>query len=350
MTLLDALAIVVLLGVNGFFVGAEFALISARRTQIEPLAKEGSRRARAVLGAMDDVPLMLAAAQLGVTLASLALGAVGEPVLAHALEPLFHTLGVPEGFVHPAAFALALLVVVSLHVIIGEMVPKNLSLSGPDQAALWLVPTLRAVARATRPLLVAINAISAGVLRVLKIPPTDEIRSVYTSDEMPAVIQESRRHLLLDQDEYDRMIATLALRGRPVTSVMVPRADVVTLPATTTAADLQEYAGRHGHSRFPVRGDGPGGLSGYLHVLDALNGHAPGRPLPARPLPIVHHGASLADVLATMRKRRAQLAGISDDTGDVVGVVTLEDVLTGLLHHAHQETSGDGSQERRLTS
>jgi CBS domain containing-hemolysin-like protein len=340
MSLLDALAIVLLLATNGFFVGAEFALISARRTQIEPLAKQGSRRARAVLAAMDAVPLMLAAAQLGVTLASLALGAVGEPVLAHALEPLFSALGLPEGLVHPTAFALALFIVVSAHVIIGEMVPKNLALSSPDQAALWLVPPLRVVARAIRPLLVVINAIAAAVLWVLKIQPTEEIRSVYTSDEMPALIQESRRHRLLEQDEHDRMIATLGLYARPVESVMVPIGEVVSVPATTRAAELQEYAGRYGHSRFPVRGDGPGLLCGYLHVLDALNGHAPDEPLPARALPHLHRATTLADVLATMRKRRAQLAAITDDSGSVAGVVTLEDVLTGLLYHAREGTPG----------
>ena len=340
MSVLDGLAIVLLLSVNGFFVGAEFALISARRTQIEPLAKEGSRKARAVLAAMDGVPLMLAAAQLGVTLASLALGAVGEPVIAHAVEPLFAALRVPEGLVHPTAFALALFLVVSAHVIIGEMVPKNLALSSPDQAALWLVPPLRLVARATRPLLTAINAISSAVLWVLRIPPAEEIRSVYTSDEMPALIQESRRHRLLDQDEHDRMIATLALQARPVESVMVPIGEVVSLPATTRATELQEYAGRYGHSRFPVRGEGPGDLCGYLHVLDALNGHSPHEPLPARALPHLHRGTTLADVLATMRKRRAQLAAIIDDGGAVAGVVTLEDVLTGLLHHPQQETPG----------
>ncbi|MFC4530762.1 hemolysin family protein [Sphaerisporangium dianthi] len=337
MTLLDALAILVLLGVNGFFVGAEFALISARRTQIEPAAKEGSRRARAVLAAMDAVPLMLAAAQLGVTLASLALGAVGEPVVAHALEPLFAALGLPPGLVHPAAFALAMVIVVSAHVIIGEMVPKNLALSGPDQAALWLVPTLRVVARATRPLLVVINAIAAGVLRALRIPRIEEVRSVFTSDEMPALIQESHRHRLLDQDEHDRMIAALALYARPVESVMVPIGEVVSVPATTRAAELQEYAGRYGHSRFPVNGPAPGRLSGYLHVLDALNGHAPDEPLPARDLPHVGHRTTMADVLATMRRRRAQLAAITADDGTVAGVVTLEDVITGLLHHAHQD-------------
>ncbi|GII81469.1 membrane protein [Sphaerisporangium rufum] len=333
MTLLDAFAVLALLAVNGFFVGAEFALISARRTQIEPAAKAGSRRAGAVLAAMDSVPLMLAAAQLGVTLASLALGAVGEPVLAHALEPLFGALGLPAGLVHPFAFALAMFLVVSAHVIIGEMVPKNLALSGPDRAALWLVPPLRLVARATRPLLVVVNGLAAAVLWALRIPKAEEVRSVYTPDEMPALIRESRRHRLLDQDEYQRMIGTLSLRARPVASVMTPIAEVVSVPATTRGIELQAQAGRHGHSRFPVHGDAPGELCGYLHVLDALNGHARDEPLPVRALPRVPGGTTLADVLATMRKSRAQLAAVVGEGGGVIGVATMEDVLTGLLHH-----------------
>ncbi|GAA1257283.1 hemolysin family protein [Sphaerisporangium rubeum] len=336
MTPLDGLVIVVLLGLNGFFVGAEFALISVRRTQIEPLAREGSRRAESVLAAMDSVPLMLAAAQLGVTLASLALGAVGEPVLAHALEPVFAATGVPHGLVHPAAFALALFVVVSGHVIIGEMVPKNLALAGPDRAAMWLVPPLRVTASATRPLLVVIDALSSAVLRLLRVPRAEEIRTVYTSDEMPALIRESRQHRLLDQDEHDRMIASLALHARPVASVMVPIDEVISVPATTGVAELQHHAGKYGHSRFPVRGEAPGSLCGYLHVLDALNGHAPGSPLPARELPHAHHRTTLAEVLAQMRRRRAQLAAITGDDGSVLGVVTLEDVLTGLLHQVRQ--------------
>ncbi|MEO3810586.1 hemolysin family protein [Sphaerisporangium sp. B11E5] len=336
MTPLDGLVIVALLALNGFFVGAEFALISVRRTQIEPLAREGSRRAVSVLAAMDSVPLMLAAAQLGVTLASLALGAVGEPVLAHAVEPVFAAAGVPHGLVHPAAFALALFVVVSGHVIIGEMVPKNLALAGPDRVAVWLVPPLRVTARAIRPLLVVIDALSSAVLRLLRIPRAEEIRTVYTSDEMPALIRESRRHRLLDQDEHDRMIASLALHARPVASVMVPIGEVVSVPATTGAAELQHYAGRYGHSRFPVRGEAPGSLCGYLHVLDALNGHAPDRPLPARDLPHAHRRTTLAEMLALMRDRRAQLAAITGEDGLVLGVVTLEDVLTGLLHQARE--------------
>ncbi|MGI5158851.1 hemolysin family protein [Microbispora sp. CA-102843] len=337
MTLFDALILVVLLGANGFFVGSEFALISARRTQIEPLAQAGSRRARAVLTAMDTVPTMLAAAQLGVTLASLALGAVAEPVVAHAVEPAFARLGLPLELVHPVSFALALFLVVSAHVIIGEMVPKNLALSGPDRAALWMVPPLLVVARATRPLLAMIQALASGVLRILRIPPSEEVRSVYTPEELPALIEESRQHRLLDEDERDRMIATLALRAAPVRSVLVPLNHVVSVPATTDAVQLQQYSGRYGHSRFPVQGDHPGDLRGYLHALDALNGHRPGRPLPVRALPRIPASTTLAEVLATMRAQRAQLSAVTDENDQVLGVVTLKDVLAGLLR---QQSTG----------
>jgi CBS domain containing-hemolysin-like protein len=252
-------------------------------------------------------------------------------VVARGLQPLFAAAGLPEDLAHPVAFALALLLVVSAHVIIGEMVPKNLALSAPEEAALWLVPPLFVVARATRPVLALVGAMSNVVLRLLRVPPADEVRTVYTSGELPVLIEESRRHRLLRQDERDRLIATLALHARPVGSVMVPMSEVVSVPETIDSAGLQEYAGRHGHSRFPVHGADPAELRGYLHVLDALNGRKASQPLPVRALPQVPETATLAYVLAVMRGRRAQLAAVTGDGGRVLGVVTLDDVLSGIL-------------------
>jgi CBS domain containing-hemolysin-like protein len=324
-------AIPLLLAVNGFFVAAEFALIAARRTQIEPVAG-ASRRARTVLAAMDEVPTMLAASQLGVTLASLALGALAEPIIAEALRSVFHAVGLPQDLTHPVAFVLALLVVVSAHILIGEMVPKNLALAAPDRAALWLVPPLLMFARVTRPLLAGINALSSLVLRLLRLPVTAEAQTVYTPGELPALIDESREHRLLDAGEHDRMIATLSLHARPVSDVMVPMERVVSIGPDTTPAGLQECAGRYGHSRFPVVTP-DGELRGYLHILDALNGHPPGVPLPVRAIPRVPPGTTLAEVLAVMRRSRAQVAAVTDGPGDgrAVGVATLDDVLAGLL-------------------
>jgi CBS domain containing-hemolysin-like protein len=317
--------IVLLLAVNGYFVAAEFALISSRRTRLE---RDSSRRARTVLAAMASLPAMLAGAQLGVTVASLALGALGEPTLAAGLRPVFHAVRIPEDLLHPVSFALALTIVVTGHILIGEMVPKNLALTSPERTARWLVPPLYVFARALRPLLTAITATANLALRLFGIPPASHVRTVYTADELPALIGESREYNLLDQPEHDLMIAALGLRDRPVSSVVVPLGEVVTVPPATTTADLQRYAGEHGHSRFPIRTGAA--LSGYLHILDALGGPA-GEPLPPRPLITLPGGTTLADTLSAMRTGRFQLAAITDQAGAVVGVVTLTDVLTGLL-------------------
>jgi magnesium and cobalt exporter, CNNM family len=330
MSALDVIAIVVLLALNGFFVGSEFALISARRTQIEPLA-ERSRRARAVLAAMESVPTMLAGAQLGVTVASLLLGAIGEPTIAHALHPVFAAAGLSEQLLHPVAFALALTVVVSAHIVLGEMVPKNLALAGPERAALWIVPPLLAFSRLTQPVIVIVKMLSSATLRLMGIPAASEVRTVYTPDELPALISESREHRLLNAGEHDRMIATLALHARAVETVMVPVEQVVTVAATTTPAQLEEFAGRYGHSRFPVHGDRPGELRGYLHILDARSDAPADRPLPPRRLPRVAVDAMLADVLALMRRTRAQVVAVAGPEGATVGVATLDDVLAGFL-------------------
>jgi CBS domain containing-hemolysin-like protein len=277
---------------------------------------------------------MLAGAQLGVTVASLLLGAIGEPTIAHALEPAFERTQVPEHFVHPIAFALALTAVVSAHIMLGEMVPKNLALAGPEKAALWIVPPLLAFSRLAQPLIVVIKVLSNATLRLLRMPAASEVRTVYTRDELPALIGESHEHRLLKEGERDRMIATLALHARPVEAVMTPVEGVVTVSASTTPAQLQDFAGRYGHSRFPVRGDGPGELRGYLHILDALNGAPPGRPLPVRALPRVAGGATLADVLALMRRNRAQVVAVAGSDGGAIGVATLDDVLAGFLQPA----------------
>ncbi|MGR7002902.1 CNNM domain-containing protein [Yinghuangia aomiensis] len=147
-----ALAVVLLLA-NAFFVGAEFSLISARRTRIEPLAESGSRRARIVLRGMEQISVMLAGAQLGITVASLGLGAVAEPALEHLLHDPLHALGLPSGAASVTAFAIGLAIVVFCHMVLGEMVPKNIALAGPEESALWLTPPLWVFSRVTAPIL-----------------------------------------------------------------------------------------------------------------------------------------------------------------------------------------------------
>ncbi len=338
---------VLLLAFNAFFVGAEFALISARRSQIEPRAQAGSRMARTTLHAMENVSMMMAAAQLGITICSVGLGAVGEPALAHLIEPLFERAGVPEAFVHPVAFVLALTVVVFLHVVLGEMVPKNIALAGPERSALVLGPILVAVATPLRPIIVALNAAANATLRLLKVEPKDEVSSTYTREEVAALVEESRGEGLIEADEYDRLAGALGFTEKTVELVCLPSGGLTTISRGATPADVEALCASTGFSRFPVEA-GDGELIGYLHIKDVLEPDAERRERPiddkwVRPFATVTHESPLHEALEVLQRRGSHMARVVDDAGTTLGVATLEDVIEELVGEirdaAHLEDS-----------
>ena len=312
----------VLLALNAFFVGAEFALISARRSAIE--ARAGSWAGRVTLHAMERVSLMMAGAQLGITVCSLGLGALGEPALAHLLEPLL-----PAPVRHPVAFALALAAVVFLHVVVGEMVPKNITLAGPDRAALLLGPPLAGIVLVLKPVIVTLNAIANLGLRALRVEPKNEVTSTYTREEVAGLLAQSRREGLLEPDRERLLSDALAFDERTVGTVLVPAAEVVTVPESVTPAQVEELVARTGYSRFPVAS-----FAGYLHVKDLLGAVDRDRPVdPAlvRTLPSLAADRPLRDALRQMQTSGAHLVRVVDPGGGLTGVVMLEDALAALV-------------------
>nr|WP_202627840.1 hemolysin family protein [Cellulomonas sp. APG4] len=328
---------VVLLGLNAFFVGAEFAIISARRSSIEPLAATGSRRARTVLWAMEHVSLMLACAQLGITVCSTSLGVVAEPAIAHLVEGPLVAAGLPAGFAHPVAFVVALALVVYLHVVLGEMVPKNLAVSGPDRAALWFGPPLVWVARGVSPLITALNWAANHVLRAFGVEPKDEVASTFTAEEVHSIVERSRAEGLLE-DAHGLLTGALEFSDRTAGDVMVATADLVGLPRGCTPDDLERLVARTGFSRFPVLDD-DGVPVGYLHLKDVLYAGPSERDLPVpswrvRALARVAPGDEVEAALTAMQRTGAHLAtvGSTDSSADrVIGVVFLEDILEELV-------------------
>ncbi|WP_432498800.1 hemolysin family protein [Kineococcus auxinigenes] len=331
--------VLLLLG-NAFFVGAEFAVLSARRSQIEPLAPT-SARARSALAAMEHVSLMLATCQLGVTLCSLGLGAVAEPALAHLLEPLFEALHVPHGLVHPVAVVIALTVVVYLHVVLGEMVPKNLSIAGPDRAVLLLAPPLVAIGRAIGPVIRALNGLTNAVLRLAGVEPKDEVASAFTVEEVQSIVAESQREGTLG-DPNGLVTGALEFSDRSVGEIAVPLADLRTITVGATPADVEALVARTGFSRFPVL-DAAGDLHGYLHLKDLLyaDDERYTQPVPEkriRQLGTLGAGEEVEDALASMRRTGAHLARVVDAGGSVTGVVFLEDVIEELVGEVRDAT------------
>jgi CBS domain containing-hemolysin-like protein len=327
-------SILLLLG-NAFFVAAEFALVSARRSQIEPRAEAGSRIARTTLKAMENISLVIGVNQLGITVCSLVLGAVGEPAVSHLIEPVLHAAHVPEDFLHPIAFAVGLAIVVYLHVVMGEMIPKNLALAGPDRAALVLGPPIWGIVTVLRPVIIVINAIASAVLRLVGVRLMDEVSSTYTREEVAAFVEESRGEGLLEADEYDRLAGALGFTEKTVASVLMPTATLTTVRRGSSAADVEALCAATGYSRFPVETEAAE-LLGYLHIKDVLEPDSARRELPLddkwiRPFAPVTTDDSLHDTLETLQRRGAHMARVVDADGTTLGLATLEDVIEELV-------------------
>ncbi|AGL13575.1 CNNM domain-containing protein [Actinoplanes sp. N902-109] len=330
----ELLVTVLLLLGNAVFVGGEFALIASRRTALEPLA-ETSRPARWALSAMNQIPLMIAGAQLGITICSLALGAITEPALAHLLEGPFAAAGLPEDAVHPVAFVLALVVVVFMHTVVGEMVPKNITLAGPERSALVLGPFMLAFCTATRPILTAMRWASRTVLKLWKIEATDAVKTVFTAEELAGMVTQARAEGLLGTEQYERIHAALAINERKAADLLQPWSDVTTVADDASPATIEAVATRSGRSRFPVVQRESRRVLGFVHVKDVLGFSGAQRrlPIPAgiiRPLAVVPPERTVADLLLTMRRDRRHIVLISDGRRPL-GVIALDDVLHAVV-------------------
>lgn len=318
---------------NAFFVGAEFALVSVRRSQIEPRAEEGNKRARMTLWALRHISAMMATAQLGITASSLVLGAVAEPAIAHLLEPAFEAAHVPHGLVHPIAFALALTVATYLHMLVGEMIPKNVALAAPVPTALLLGPPLVAVTRALRPVVLGVNAFANALLKLLRVEPKDEVESVFTDDQLARMVVDSSEAGLLTPADGERLRDALELGTRPVGEILVPVQRMHTVGHAVTPAQLERTAAEAGYSRFPVTGP-DGTLLGYLHIKDTLGPADRDRPFPRaalHPVTRVRIDTPLDDTLTALRAEGSHLAAVLGGNGRVIGFVTMEDVLSELV-------------------
>jgi len=339
--------VVVLLAASAFFVAAEFALIAARRSVIEPVAVN-SARARSTLKAMEHVSLMMACAQLGITLCGVLLGALGEPAVAALLEPVFHALGVPEAWLHPVSLVIALLLVVSAHVAFGEMVPKNIAIADPERTALALAPALQAIATGIGPIIRSLNWFANSVVKLTGREPKDEVASAFTREEVAELVAESRREGLLDDDEHQLITSALGFDTTVVSAVMVPIAEVKSVEERVTPAEVELMCARTIRME-PSSGTSTGSaeFAGYLHIRDVVDIPAERRddPVPAgriRELPAVAPTTDLRTALDRMRRIGAHLAQVVDPAdgggGKVVGVVMLEDVIEALIGQVQDAT------------
>jgi len=333
-TVLALLIAVVLLAGNAFFTAVEFALVAASRSRLEVLAEAGNRRARLAVRAMGDLGMQLAGAQLGLTMTALGLGYIVEPAVAHLLDGVLGIYG------HGVSVAVAIVIVVFAHVLIGEMIPKNAALCNPDALAMWLAPVHRLFVGAFRPAIRALEWVVALLVRLCGVKMVDHSSSARTPAELSELLAESRTGGLLSEFEHTLLASALELGERPVSSIMVPRERICAIPRAASVAEAEATVVASGHSRL-LLGD-PDQPDGFVHAKDLLTVPPEqwGQALPAacvRRALMVRRDLPLEDLLRLMRRHRVHVALVREGTV-TVGLVTLEDVLESLVGDIRDES------------
>jgi CBS domain containing-hemolysin-like protein len=346
--LFELFATFLLIGANAFFVAAEFSLISARRDRLEGLAEQGRSGAVTVIRAGERLPLMFAGAQLGVTVSSILLGRIGEPAVADLLRRPFDLLGKSPALLNTVSFFVALAIVVTLHLLLGEIVPKNIAMAGPERAAMLLIPPYLVYVRAVRPVINFYSWCNSVILRVLRVRPRDELDVTVSTVELSEMIAESVSEGLLDPEEHTRLTRALQIRNRAVADVAVPVAEIHAVPVAAagsgpTVGVVEKALAATGYSRFPVVGV-DGTFLGYLHIKDVLSladdPHAVIDLARVRPLPRVSESLSVPEALSRMRRTNSHLALVTaSDGGAVVAMVALEDLVRDLVGVVRDGTS-----------
>jgi CBS domain containing-hemolysin-like protein len=324
---------VVLLAANGFFVAAEFAYLMARRNL---LAARQTRPSRAAVRLMDQLALSLAAAQLGITMASLLLGFVAEPAIAGTLEKAFGFLRLPDRVLHGAALTIALLIVVFLHMVIGEMAPKNIVIAAPERSAVAMALPFRAFILAFRPVIWLLNGAANALLRLMRVRPVPRLDVAHSAEDLATIIAAGRREGVIEDFAHRLLTGAILFRERDASDVMVARPDVQAVHADTSVGEIERLMESSGHSRLLVHRGDLDEVQGFVHVKDLLGADFEGRDVPLdpaliRPLLVVPEMARLQMVLANMRRTRNHLALVVDEHGGTAGIITLRDIVEQLV-------------------
>ena len=342
---------------NGLFVAAEFALVKIRSTQVDRLEREGKAAAGMVRAATGRLDAYLAVCQLGITISSLGLGWLGEPAVAAVIEPLFGLFGIPEGILHPVALAIAFGMITFLHVVFGELAPKTIALQKTEGTSLFVAPFMRLFYYLLLPGTVLFNGTANAITRMIGIPPARESEDTHTEDEIRTLVRQSARQGMLEQDEEEMVGAVFELNDKVAREIMVPRPDVVSLPAEMELRKLVSVAAAGHYTRYPVyEDDSSDRIIGAVHVKDVLravesegglDAHLTARDL-AREVLIVPENRPIDEILEDFQKQEIQMAIVIDEWGSFEGLFTLEDIIEEIVGEIRDEFDEEEPAIRKL--
>ncbi|MCW2926772.1 MAG: hypothetical protein JWM86_740 [Thermoleophilia bacterium] len=338
---LSLAAVVVLIALNGFFVAAEFALVSVRRTRIQELVDEGSRRAGMVKAALDDINQYVSTAQVGITICSLSIGFLGEPAIAVLIEPSLGFL--PEAWLHVISFIITLTILTYFHVVLGEVAPKNMALQKAEKISLFAIPIISFLRRLFTPLIWVFNGSADAVLRMLRIEPAPGMHLIHSEEELKMLVSQSSKGGVLEDSEQEMLYNVFDFADTDVAQVMVPRPDVVAFPVDMPPAELLSAVASQPFTRYPMYRGSMDDVAGILHIRDLFTAaeqqgkeHVRVESL-LRPAHVVPESKSLARLLADFRRSKIHMALVVDEYGSLAGIVTLEDLIEEIVGEIDDE-------------
>ncbi|HUQ86808.1 MAG TPA: hemolysin family protein [Vicinamibacterales bacterium] len=342
------LVIAILIGLTALYVAAEFAAVAARRSRMRRLADEGSNFAARMLPILEDpheLDRYIAASQIGITLSSLVLGALGQATLAPVLSPILESvLSLAPADAHSAAAVVVLLILTALAMILGELLPKSLALSDPTRAALATVVPMQWSIRLFKPSIALLNGSGNLLLRLMRVPATGH-RHVHSPEEIQLLINDSRDSGFLEPEEHQRLHHALALSRRTAAQLMVPRERIAGVDITRPVREIRQLFATSPFSRLIAYRRSPGHIVGMLHTKDVLRSliagdHSTNLSTLVRRLPTVPATMSADQILALLRERRSHQVLVAGEDGSIAGLITLEDVLAELFGGVPDEFKG----------
>ncbi len=348
-----------LVALNGLFVAAEFGLVKIRSTQVDGLVREGRRSAGLLKKATDKLDAYLSVCQLGITISSLGLGALGEPAIASLLEPVLAAAGFSEALIHTIAFAVGFGIITFLHVVFGELAPKSVAIAKAEGTSLFVAPFMRFFYFLFYPGVVVFNGVANAVVRLFGVPPASETEEEHSEEELRLIIGRSTDQGVLNADERHMLEGVFELEDTPAREVMVPRPDVVSLPAGMPLRELFSAIATGEHSRYPVHEEGrPDRIVGVVHAKDVMRavedagGDAGGLGARTtaedvmREVLTVPENRRVDDVLRDLKGPRLYMAVVIDEWGSFEGIITVEDIVEEIVGEIRDEFDGTSPSVR----
>lgn len=330
-----------LVALNGFFVASEFSIVKVRPSRLDALLKEGNRRAAYAKKVTEHLDAFLSVTQLGITIASLGLGWIGEPTVARLLHPLFALLELPAHLEHTIAFVLGFSVITALHIVLGELVPKSLSIQKTEQIVLFVAWPLLMFDKLMYPAVWFLNHVANWILRRMGVEAASEAEEAHNEDEIRILMEESHKHGYIDKTELTYLDNVFDFSDRRASDIMVPRTDMICLDLDDALEENLRVALDERMTRYPLCEGDKDHIIGFLHIKDLLRdlsgGRQPDLRALARNVLLVPESLPISKLLKMLQKHRSQLAVLIDEYGGTAGMVTVEDILEEIVGEIQDE-------------